>query len=199
MPAPSNDSVSLSPEALLAAVVRALDGKKAEDLKALHVTAQSSITDYLVLATGTSDPHLRALRVELEKVFDAVNHPIAGMETSPGSGWLVVDAFQIMVHVFDAEQRANYRLEQLWKDAESISIDEILHPEKVKPKVAKKVGKPKASAKKVAPVKQGATATKKAATKKVAAKKATTKKVTVKKAPADKPAVKKTVKRPKAK
>ena len=50
---------------------RTLDEKKAGDLTVLDVSAQSSITDFLVLATATSEPHLRALRVELEKAFDA--------------------------------------------------------------------------------------------------------------------------------
>lgn len=57
--------------ALLAEIVRALDDKKAIDLRVLRVSAQSSITDYLVLATGTSEPHLRALRVELEQSWTA--------------------------------------------------------------------------------------------------------------------------------
>ena len=72
---------------LLADIVRCLDDKKAEDLRVLKVGAQSSITDYLVLATGTSEPHLRALRVELEKAIDLRKAPIAGMDSGePGSG-----------------------------------------------------------------------------------------------------------------
>lgn len=119
--------------ALLVNVVRALDEKKAGDLKALRVSAQSSITDYLVLATGTSDPHLRALRVELEKVIDGAGVPIAGMETSDGSGWTVVDAYQIMCHLFTPDKRDAYRLERLWKDAEELPLAELLGTSKPKP------------------------------------------------------------------
>ena len=72
---------------------QALDAKKAIDLRVLDVSAQSSITDYLVLATGTSEPHLRALRVELEKAIDSSPHRILGMETAQESGWVVVDVF----------------------------------------------------------------------------------------------------------
>ena len=72
---------------------RVLDEKKAEDLKVLDVSEQSSITDYLVVATATSLPHLRALRVELEKALDAANTHLVGMESSEESGWLVIDAF----------------------------------------------------------------------------------------------------------
>ena len=95
---------------------RALDEKKAIDLRVLDVSEQSSITDYLVLATGTSEPHLRALRVELEKVLDAAKVHIVGMESSPDSGWMVIDAFNVMVHLFSADRRSHYGLENLWKE-----------------------------------------------------------------------------------
>jgi len=116
---------------------RALDEKKAEDLRVLDVSAQSSITDYLVLATGNSEPHLRALRVELEKVIDASGTRIVGMELAQESGWLVVDAFDVMVHLFTPEQRRKYQLERLWKDAVEISIPSLLaEPQVAAPKKA---------------------------------------------------------------
>jgi ribosome-associated protein len=111
---------------LLKSILRSLDGKKAEDLRVLDVRTQSSITDYLVLATGTSEPHLRALRVELEKALDGAGAPIIGMESAQGSGWTVFDAFDIMVHLFTAETRAKYRLELLWKDAAEILVSGLL-------------------------------------------------------------------------
>jgi ribosome-associated protein len=111
---------------LLKMLVRALDGKKAEDLRVLEVRAQSSITDYLVLATGTSEPHLRALRIEMEKVLDSAGARIVGVESRPGSGWTVFDAFDIMVHLFTAENREKYRLDLLWRDAIDIPVAGLL-------------------------------------------------------------------------
>ena len=111
---------------LLKLVVRVLDDKKAEDLRVLDVRDQSSITDFLVLATGTSEPHLRALRNELEKALDGARVPIIGVENTQGSGWTVFDAFEIMVHLFTAENRAKYRLELLWRDAARVSLSELL-------------------------------------------------------------------------
>lgn len=152
--------------ALLIDVIRALDDKKAEDLRALRVSAQSSITDYLILATGTSDPHLRALRVELEKVIDGAGVPIAGMEASDGSGWTVVDAYQIMVHLFTPDKREAYRLERLWKDAEELPVSELLgvgKPKASKPRAPKKsVAKSKAPTKAKAADKPKATRKRKA-------------------------------------
>lgn len=128
---------------------RALDEKKAEDLRVLDVSEQSSITDYLVLATGTSDPHLRALRVELEKAIDASRNRIVGMETSQESGWIVVDIFDVMVHIFTPENRAKYGLENLWKDAVEVSVPKLFEVAEVKkPKKAAKAKKPAAPKKK---------------------------------------------------
>lgn len=188
---------------LLKLICRALDDKKAEDVRVLDVHKQSSITDYLVLATGTSDPHLRALRVELEKVIDAAKVPILGMDTDHGSGWLVVDAFDIMVHVFTPTTRNLYRLETLWKDATEISVADLLAnklvPVKPQPKPAKKAPakKPAAKAKAPAAKKAKAPAKKASAVKKAPAKKAPAKKAVVKKVAAKKPAAKSPAKKKK--
>ncbi len=111
---------------LLKQVVGALDAKKAEDLRVLDVSQQSSITDFLVLASGTSEPHLRALRVELEKVLDAQQARILGMDAAKGSGWTVVDAFEVMVHLFTHENRDKYRMETLWKDTTEVPLGKLL-------------------------------------------------------------------------
>jgi ribosome-associated protein len=125
--APRKTSPKASPTLkLLKLIVEALDAKKAEDLCVLDVSQQSSITDYLVLGTGGSEPHLRALRVELEKVIDAQQVRILGMDTIKGSGWTVVDAFDVMVHLFTPENRDKYRMELLWKDATLIPLAKLL-------------------------------------------------------------------------
>jgi ribosome-associated protein len=123
--APTTDT-DLQTLALLRSLISAFEEKKAENLTVLHVSAQSNITDYLVLATGNSEPHLRALRIEAEKVLDAAKVQIAGMDQGGfGSGWTVVDAYQIMIHFFTAEQRENYALEKLWRDAKQIDVKAI--------------------------------------------------------------------------
>lgn len=133
-----NSSDSL---ALVKLCCRALDEKKAVDLRVLDVSAQSSITDYLVVATGTSEPHLRALRVELEKAIDASQNRIVGMELAQESGWLVVDVFDVMIHLFTPENREKYRLESLWKDAVEVSVPELLGLQKPAAKPARKTAK----------------------------------------------------------
>jgi ribosome-associated protein len=118
---------------------RALDEKKAEDLRVLDVSAQSSITDCLVLATATSEPHMRALRIELEKALDGSQVHILGVESAQESGWTVVDAFDVMVHIFTRETRARFALENLWKDADEVPTSKLPAASKPKRKAPKKV------------------------------------------------------------
>lgn len=111
---------------------RVLDDKKAGDLKILDVSAQSSITDFLVLATATSEPHLRALRNDLEKALDAGKVRLVGVERAQESGWMVIDAFDVMIHLFRAEVRERFGLERLWRDASEVSLARILQEPKAK-------------------------------------------------------------------
>jgi ribosome-associated protein len=150
----SRETVSWS---LAQQLVRALDEKKAGDLRILDVSEQSSITNFMIIATATSEPHLRALRVELEKVLDSQKTHIVGMDTAEESGWTVIDAFDVMVHLFTEERRDLYKLENLWKDAEDVTVDELMErkpkktvkkaPKKPMKKAAKKPANRKASRK----------------------------------------------------
>lgn len=172
---------------LLGKLVRALDAKKAENLRVLDVGGLSTITDYLVIGTGTSDPHLRALRIEAEKILDEARAPIAGMDLGTyGSGWLVLDAYQIMAHFFTAEKRDDFKLEKLWQDARELRVSDFIKPPPKKKVAARKKTVVKAK-------KPAAKKTVKKAVKKTAGQAAVKKAAVKKKAPAKKkvPATKK--------
>ena len=103
--------------------VAALEEKKASAIEVIYLGEKSPVTDYYVIATGTSDPHLRALRIELEKaIHEVVPAGQVRIQNEPNSGWCVVDAFDVVVHIFSEEQRKNYALEELWQDGERISL-----------------------------------------------------------------------------
>lgn len=125
MPTKRKTPQEIAARRLLGLLCRALDAKKAEDLLVLDVSKQSSITNYLVVASGTSEPHLRALRQELDRVVDETNTRVLGVEAGAGSGWTVVDAFDVMVHVLTPDNRARFRLESLWGDAPKVNWKRI--------------------------------------------------------------------------
>lgn len=108
---------------------RALDDKKAEDLKVLDVSGVSTITDYFVIASGTSEPHLRALLNELAHVLKEHGVDVLSKDVSSDSGWNVVDAFDIIIHLFLPETRDYYRLDSLWKDGKEVPLDRLLSVE----------------------------------------------------------------------
>jgi ribosome-associated protein len=116
----------------------ALEEKKAGSVRVIDVSGLSSITDYLVIATATSEPHVRALRVEMEKVLDAAKTHIVGVETATESGWAVMDAFDVMIHIFTPQTRARYRLEHLWKHGQEIPFGKLLEQKKAPAKEKQK-------------------------------------------------------------
>ena len=103
----------------------ALLDKKAMDLKLLYFGDTSPLTDCFIIATGTSDPHLKALRDNLEKTLKDHKIELFSRDRFQPSGWLVLDAIDFVVHLFSKEQRENYALENLWKDAESLEAEDL--------------------------------------------------------------------------
>ncbi len=94
------------------------DSKKAEDIVILDVREISSITDYFVIATGTSEPHLRAIVEEVrERLRDDFSIEPRAMDGSLQTAWVVLDYFDVIVHIMRGDVREHYDLEGLWSDA----------------------------------------------------------------------------------
>ena len=103
----------------------ALLDKKAMDIKLLYFGDTSPLTDCFIIATGTSAPHLKALRDNLEKTLNDSKFEIFSRDRFQPSGWLVLDAIDFVVHLFSKEQRENYALEDLWKDALNLEAGDL--------------------------------------------------------------------------
>lgn len=90
--------------------------KQAEDILILDLKALTPITDFFVICTGTSQRQLRALQHAIQENMkhSAANITASGIEGTPESGWLLMDFGDVIVHLFEAETRAYYRLEELW-------------------------------------------------------------------------------------
>ena len=82
----------------------------------LDVSAISSVADCFVICTGTSEPHLRAIAMELERRLRELGYRMRRQDGHPQSRWLVLDYGDVMVHIFHPEMRQRYALEQLWGD-----------------------------------------------------------------------------------
>lgn len=97
--------------------------KKAGDVVALDLRGISSFTDFFVICSGTSEPHLKAIAGEIEerlkKDDQVAPHAVDGY---PMSHWIVIDYSDVVVHIFHDEKRAYYSLESLWSDAPHLPI-----------------------------------------------------------------------------
>jgi ribosome-associated protein len=109
--------------------VKALDDKKALNLTMLEVRGVTTLAEYMILATGTSDTHLRALCDEVEKKMEEAGERVLHREGYRGDTWVVMDFDGVLVHVFTQEQRKFYDLERLWGDAPLVDLSQIIKPE----------------------------------------------------------------------
>ena len=82
----------------------------------------SNVTDYYVIASGTSSPHIKALIEEVDRALKEKDIKCFRKSGSAESEWIIVDYIDVVVHVFSSENRGYYNLEQLWSDAERIQI-----------------------------------------------------------------------------
>ena len=94
------------------------DNKKAEDIVILDVRDLSSVTDYFVIASGTSEPHLRAIVDEItDKLREDEELRPRAIDGTFQTAWVVLDYFNVIVHVMRQDIRERYDLESLWGDA----------------------------------------------------------------------------------
>ena len=107
-------------------VTKALDAKKGMDIKLLKIDKVSSLADYFLICTGTSNTHVRTLCDYAEYTLEQLGEPMLGREGHRGNAWELLDYGSIVVHVFTQEAREFYALERLWADAEEINISDIV-------------------------------------------------------------------------
>ena len=94
------------------------DNKKAEGIVVLDVRKLSSVTDYFVICSGTSEPHLRAITDEItDTLREEQNLKPRAVDGTLRTAWLVLDYFDVIVHIMRGDVREHYDLESLWGDA----------------------------------------------------------------------------------
>ena len=118
----------LEPKEIAVAVTKALDEKKGMDIKLLKIDRVSSLADYFLICTGTSNTHVKTLCDFAEYTLEELGETMLSREGHRGNAWELLDYGTIVVHVFTEEARKFYDLERLWADAENIDLSEIVLP-----------------------------------------------------------------------
>ena len=103
----------------------AIDDKLGKDIAILNIGAVSSLCDYFVIATASSQRQVKAIADSVQDAFTAEGIEPRAKEGYDTQTWILLDYADIIVHVFDEENREFYNLEKLWKDAPYVDIDTL--------------------------------------------------------------------------
>lgn len=103
----------------------ALSDKKGEDIKIIDITGVSVLADYFIIANGNSDSQVNALVDNVEEELHEAGYHLKQREGRANSSWILLDFGDIIVHVFDKDNRLFYDLERIWKDGKDITVEEL--------------------------------------------------------------------------
>ena len=116
----------ISAKEVAAIAAKALDSKLGKDISLIEITDVSTLADYFLICTATSNTHVKTLCDAMEEAMDAAGEPLLNREGHGGGTWVLMDFGSVVVHVFTAETRSFYDLERLWQDGKVINLSSIL-------------------------------------------------------------------------
>lgn len=103
----------------------ALEDKKAENIRVLGIENVSVIADYLLIASGSNKNQVQALAENVEEELEKAGFHVRQKEGVRTANWILMDYGDIIVHIFDRENRLFYDLERIWVDGETVSAEEL--------------------------------------------------------------------------
>ncbi len=106
-------------------VILALEDKKAEDIRVIDISQVSVVADYFIIANGTNSSQIQAMSDEVEERLHKAGYPLRQKEGYAHANWVLLDFGDIIVHIFDKENRLFYDLERIWRDGRLIDPNEL--------------------------------------------------------------------------
>lgn len=108
------------------AIVKVMDSKKAKDIKLVEIKELSSLGDYFVIASASNTTQVKAIADEVEDEMTKLGIEPNRVEGRQSAQWILLDYYDVMVHIFLEESRNFYNLERLWSDAPQVDISDLL-------------------------------------------------------------------------
>lgn len=105
--------------------IEALEDKKAEDIKVIDISEISTIADYFIIASGTNKSQIQTMTDNIAEVLTKAGHPEKHIEGYQNANWILMDFQDIIVHIFDKENRLFYDLERIWRDGKVIEQESL--------------------------------------------------------------------------
>ncbi|MCB5385700.1 ribosome silencing factor [Blautia glucerasea] len=116
-----------STEKMMAQIAcKAIDDKKGQDIKVIDIHNVSVIADYFVIASGTNSNQVQAIVDNVEEQLGRAGFEAKQIEGNRNSSWILMDYGDVIVHVFDEENRLFYDLDRIWRDGKVLEMDEFL-------------------------------------------------------------------------
>ena len=106
--------------------IEALEDKKAEDIRVIDISEVSVLADYFLIASGKNRNQLQALADEVEEKLGRAGYPMKQSEGYDSANWILLDFGDIIIHLFDQENRLFYYLERIWRDGKQIDPKSLL-------------------------------------------------------------------------
>ena len=106
-------------------IVKALEEKKAEDIRIIDIQGVSSIADYFVIANGSNENQLNAMKDSVDEEMYKNGIHARQIEGNVHSSWILMDYQDVVVHIFSEEDRHFYDIERIWKDGKEITLEEL--------------------------------------------------------------------------
>ena len=106
-------------------VITALEDKKAEDIHVIDISEVSVLADYFIIADGNNRNQVQAMIDNVEETLGKAGYTPKQIEGYQNANWVLMDYSDIIVHVFDKENRLFYDLERIWRDGKTVSVDEF--------------------------------------------------------------------------
>ncbi len=106
--------------------IHALEDKKAEEIRVIDISEVSVIADYFIIANGTNKSQIQALSDNVEETLGKAGYPMRQIEGYQNANWVLLDFHDVIIHIFDKENRLYYDLERIWRDGKPIDPDALL-------------------------------------------------------------------------
>ena len=105
---------------------RALEAKKAVDIKVIDIHEVSVLADYFIISTAKNSNQVQALVDHVDETLDRAGHAVRHVEGDRGSSWVLMDFGDVIVHIFDEENRLFYDLERIWRDGKIVDAQSFM-------------------------------------------------------------------------
>ena len=126
-PDPERKQISMNREQEMVSIAcKAIDDKKALDIKVIDIREVSVIADYFVITSGSNLNQVQAIVDNVEEQLGRVGFEPKQIEGTRNSNWILMDYGDLIIHVFDEENRLFYDLERIWRDGKELDVSEFL-------------------------------------------------------------------------